>query len=76
MIVHSDFLYYKSGVYKWDKKSANKGYHSIKIVGHGADYWKCANTWGTNWGMNGYFMIGKDECEINIRNPVICDPTP
>lgn len=75
MAVYRDFLTYKSGVYKWDRKSSLAGYHAIRLVGYGADYWKCANSWGASWGMQGYFNIGKGECNIENRNPVICDPT-
>ena len=74
MAVYADFMYYKSGVYKWDKKSALRGYHAIRLVGYGADFWKCANSWGTTWGMQGYFMIAKGDCGIESRNPVICTP--
>lgn len=29
-------------------------------------YWLAANSWGTNWGENGYFRIlrGENHCEI------------
>lgn len=35
----------------------------------GIDYWLCANTWGTSWGMGGFFKIrkGKNECGIESR---------
>jgi len=44
--------------------------HSILIVGwgeeNGTKYWKALNSWGTNWGENGFFRIkrGVDECAI------------
>ena len=44
--------------------------HSILIVGwgeeNGVKYWICMNTWGDNWGENGFFRVlrGKDECSI------------
>lgn len=72
MKVYADFMLYKSGIYKWDRKSALKGYHAIKLVGYGEDYWNCANSWGENWGEKGYFRIAKGECDIENRNPVIC----
>ncbi len=76
MTVYADLLYYKSGVYKWDGKSELKGYHAVRMVGYGPGYWKCANTWGAGWGMDGYFMIARGDCGIEARNPVTCDPVP
>jgi C1A family cysteine protease len=28
-------------------------------------YWKAANSWGRNWGEDGYFKINVDTCEIS-----------
>lgn len=69
--VYSDFLQYKSGVYKHEAGSLLGG-HAIKILGWGIDettkapYWLCANSWNTDWGDNGFFRIlrGTDECGI------------
>lgn len=72
MKVYADFMLYKSGIYKWDRRSELKGYHAIKMVGYGEEYWNCANSWGENWGEKGYFRILKGECDIEERNPVIC----
>ena len=44
--------------------------HSILIVGYGEEngvkYWICMNTWGSQWGEDGYFKIlrGENECFI------------
>ena len=41
-----------------------------EIVGYGVEegiaYWTLANSWGPNWGNNGYFRVvrGIDECLI------------
>eukprot|EP01027_Heterolobosea_sp_BB2_P020372 GEZU01029069.1.p1 GENE.GEZU01029069.1~~GEZU01029069.1.p1 ORF type:complete len:324 (+),score=120.08 GEZU01029069.1:250-1221(+) len=69
--VYNDFFSYAGGVYK-HTSGALAGGHAIKIVGWGVDsktnlpYWNVANSWGTNWGMDGFFWIlrGKDECGI------------
>ncbi|KAF2068895.1 hypothetical protein CYY_009785 [Polysphondylium violaceum] len=72
MEVYSDFMTYKSGVYVPTSTDLLGG-HAIKIVGWGTDsasglkYWKVANSWGYDWGMNGYFWIvrGTDACGID-----------
>ncbi|KAK1156810.1 tubulointerstitial nephritis antigen-like [Acipenser oxyrinchus oxyrinchus] len=80
--VYEDFFVYKSGVYRHSPVNNNKpsqfrkhGTHSVKITGWGEErgyngerskYWIAANSWGKNWGENGYFKIarGENECEI------------
>ncbi|KAK3761927.1 hypothetical protein RRG08_045672 [Elysia crispata] len=68
-MVFSDFMSYKSGVYKHVSEQYLGG-HAVKIIGYGTedgqDYWLVANSWGTAWGMQGFFKIakGSDECQI------------
>ena len=66
--LHTD----KSGVYRHVSGSLAGG-HAIKIVGwgvtsdgHNTPYWIVANSWGVDWGLDGFFWIlrGKDECGI------------
>lgn len=82
MEVHEDFFVYKSGIYKHTNVNYHKSpqyrkhaTHSVRITGWGEDrdysgrthkYWIAANSWGKNWGENGYFRIarGENECEI------------
>ncbi|EFC44256.1 predicted protein, partial [Naegleria gruberi] len=71
MIVYKDFFSYKSGVYH-HVSGRMVGAHAIKIVGWGVDsasklpYWICANSWGEDWGLDGYFWIarGRGECGL------------
>lgn len=70
MFVYEDFMHYKSGVYKHDNTTSNMvlGGHALKIVGWGKDaiageYWTVANSWGTSWGMSGYFNIALDDMD-------------
>ncbi|CAF1002286.1 unnamed protein product [Adineta steineri] len=39
--------------------------HAIAIVGYGTengkDYWLVRNSWGTNWGLQGYFKIARNK---------------
>ncbi|XP_044005058.1 tubulointerstitial nephritis antigen-like [Aphidius gifuensis] len=71
MRVGKDFTLYNSGIYKCPKNSSSIGYHSVRIVGwsetdDGEQFWIAANSWGTEWGENGYFKIAKgiNECDI------------
>lgn len=55
------------GVYRCDASSRVRGGHAVKIVGWGesqADgkYWICANSWGRQWGYDGYFYMHR-QCE-------------
>ncbi|XP_022088093.1 uncharacterized peptidase C1-like protein F26E4.3 [Acanthaster planci] len=82
LLVKEDFYSYAGGVYKYTRQSVKKsskrrrkGYHSVRVLGWGVDrtdpekprpYWLCANSWGSQWGENGYFRVlrGQNECEI------------
>lgn len=69
MTVYEDFYYYKTGIYRfvWGK---NLGGHAVRVIGWGvegtAPYWIVANSWGTSWGLKGFFWIkrGVNECGI------------
>ncbi len=66
--VYQDFMSYKSGVYE-HKTGGILGGHAIKCLGWGSedgkDYWLMANSWGTGWGMSGFFKIKRGDCGIN-----------
>jgi len=63
--VYEDFLHYKSGIYHY-ADGIIMGGHAVKIVGwgkeNGVDYWIVANSWGPEWGENGFFRIKFGEC--------------
>lgn len=66
--VYSDFMNYESGVYHHVSGTVEGG-HAIKILGWGTesgmDYWLCANSWGTDWGLEGFFKIKQGDCGID-----------
>lgn len=70
MLVYQDFFTYSSGVYH-HVTGEYVGAHLIRIIGYGTlngvDYWLCANTWGTSWGINGFFMIKRGVNESMIE---------
>ncbi|XP_028202468.1 thiol protease aleurain-like isoform X4 [Glycine soja] len=57
----------KDGVYKFTAK--NDVNHAVLAVGYGVEdgvlYWIIKNSWGSNWGVNGYFKmeLGKNMCD-------------
>lgn len=75
-MVYRSFMSYKSGVYQkhWNEFLPEGG-HAVKMVGwgteNGVDYWLVANSWNTNWGLDGFFKIkrGSDESGIESRGP-------
>eukprot|EP00325_Prymnesiales_sp_UTEX-LB-985_P020522 CAMPEP_0174730410 /NCGR_PEP_ID=MMETSP1094-20130205/55546_1 /TAXON_ID=156173 /ORGANISM="Chrysochromulina brevifilum, Strain UTEX LB 985" /LENGTH=300 /DNA_ID=CAMNT_0015932671 /DNA_START=95 /DNA_END=997 /DNA_ORIENTATION=+ len=74
--VYKSFMSYKTGVYKkhWYEVIPEGG-HAVKLVGWGTedgnDYWLVANSWNTNWGLDGFFKIsrGDDQCGIEKMGP-------
>ena len=69
--VYEDFFAYTGGVYT-HKTGALAGGHAVKIIGWGlygsksTPYWTVSNSWGTTWGLDGFFLIerGVNECGI------------
>lgn len=49
----------KNQVYNPDPTQMSIGGHAVPIVGYNADqgYWLVQNSWGTQWGDNGFFRI-------------------
>lgn len=68
MEIYTDFFNYKSGIYS-HTTGTYAGGHAIKIVGwgveNGTEYWLCANSWGPNWGENGFFRISMGSLSVD-----------
>ncbi|XP_046897895.1 pro-cathepsin H-like [Hypomesus transpacificus] len=70
--VTADFIHYKEGVYSSTqcKNTIDIVNHAVLAVGYGEEdstpYWIVKNSWGTTWGMDGYFKIerGKNMCGL------------
>lgn len=64
MVIYSDFYNYVSGIYEYVFGQLEGG-HAVLLVGYSkaGNYWICKNSWGTNWGENGYFKIRMGQCE-------------
>ncbi len=67
--VYDDFFAYQGGVYKWNGVSGFAGGHCVCAVGYSDSQkaWLCKNSWGTGWGMQGYFWIGYGQCGIDAE---------
>lgn len=71
-----DFQLYTSGIYDGScSDNPDDIDHAVLIVGYGSeggeDYWIVKNSWGTDWGVEGYFLIRRNTdlpfgvCAIN-----------
>lgn len=71
---YTDFHGYKSGIYSRSQDSANiaRGWHVIALVGWddttSPKSWLIKNSWGTDWGQQGYAQISQDASECNLPN--------
>jgi hypothetical protein len=63
MPVYTSFFNYVEGVYEHLPGDQLEGYHAIGVIGYDPDLdaFMCRNSWGTGWGMFGYFWIKPEE---------------
>ncbi len=67
MAVCGDFGSYSGGVYEHPgNESISEINHQVVIVGYddSQQCWIVKNSWGTDWGENGYFRIAYGDCQI------------
>jgi len=80
-----DFMYYKSGVYRSVPEKIHQEWeqvdHAVLLVGYGVDklktekkshkYWTMQNSWGTDWGEDGYFRMERGNDESGCESIVV-----
>ena len=53
----------------------DNGHHAVRIVGWGQDdgvrFWRVANSWGTEWGEEGFFRIARGDNECLVEEFVL-----
>ncbi len=66
MVVYDDFQGYDGGVYEHPGSDPNPMNHVVAIVGYDDSQgcWICKNSWGINWGEDGWFRIAYGDCKI------------
>ena len=76
LTVYTDFLLYKSGVYR-HVQGIKLGGHAIRLIGFGVEesshlpYWLAVNSWNEDWGDRGRFKILRGSNECNVEELVL-----
>ncbi|CAK1593698.1 unnamed protein product [Parnassius mnemosyne] len=72
--IYEDFGDYKHGIYE-HKYGKRAGEHSVRVIGYGEEYgtqyWLVANSWGPEWGENGFFKVKRFQQELNFEDYIL-----
>ncbi|POH72342.1 hypothetical protein CVS27_15715 [Arthrobacter glacialis] len=65
--VYDDFYSYATGVYQHVTGNYVGG-HCVEVIGYSESEqcWLVKNSWGTGWGMSGYFKIAYGQCNFDV----------
>ena len=78
--VTSEFQMYKRGIFHTTGLTDSfnpwiAANHAVLVVGYGVEdgmkYWIVKNSWGPNWGEDGYFRIRRGTNELNIESMAV-----
>ncbi|KAG7328573.1 hypothetical protein KOW79_008517 [Hemibagrus wyckioides] len=62
---HTSFHQYESGIYDEPDCSSTVMNHAVLVVGYGTedgkDYWLVKNSWGADWGEEGYIRMSRNK---------------
>lgn len=66
LAVYDDFFAYDDGIYEHATGDL-AGYHAVSCIGFddAEGYWLCKNSWGEQWGDDGFFKIAYGQAEID-----------
>ncbi|BAM39812.1 uncharacterized protein TOT_020000083 [Theileria orientalis strain Shintoku] len=73
----NDFFLYGDGIFNGSCEA--KEAHSVVVVGHGLDteknkkYWIVKNSWGEDWGEQGFFRMLDESTDDSDQNSQYCD---
>lgn len=78
MAVYQSFLHYRRGVYHPLENDPFVGFHCIAVVGYDDDLgaWLIRNSWGRDWGMDGYAWVKYGTCLMYAMYELEVDPEP
>jgi len=74
-VVYEEFQHYKSGIYESQTSPLSKDLygHCAKLIGwgeeNGTKYWTYMNTWGREFGLNGFFKTSEAPEEVAAGIP-------
>ncbi|XP_074649409.1 digestive cysteine proteinase 1-like [Tubulanus polymorphus] len=62
---HTEFRNYRSGVLDIPTCKSDQSDHCVLVIGYGTengkDYWLVKNSWGPNWGNNGFLKMSRNK---------------